>query len=147
MTENKPPMRLAFAERLKELCTDMKLPARGRQTQLAAKFKVSQQAARKWLEADAWPGMETIIALADWADVNVNWLLQGAGPKRGNRIDAKALILDEALRSLPTESGTDLIDSLRAKLIRVGKLSVNEPSARYATMLAAYEQDLARKKH
>src|ERR1700754_872095 len=92
-----------FAERLIELCVDKQLPARGRQTQLAKLFKVSQQAARKWLDGRSYPETDKIVAIADWAGVNVNWLLQGVGPKHGNRVDAKALVLDEAVRMLPRE--------------------------------------------
>ena len=129
-----------------ELCNDMKLPQRGRQSRLADRFKVSQQAAKKWLDGKGYPTIETIVEIAEWADVNVNWLLQGAGPKHGNRIDAKALVIDEAVRSLPRELGIDLIDNLRAKLERVGKLQAHEPSKRYLTMLDAYEDELGRQR-
>lgn len=141
-----PPNRLAFSQRLAELCEEMGLPKRGRQTRLAQLFKVSQQAARKWLDAESFPMLETLVEIADWADVNINWLLQGAGPKRGNRIDTKALILDEAVHSLTPALGADLLDSLRAKLIRLGKLSVEEPNDRYMAMLRAYEHDLQKNK-
>jgi len=124
----------------------MALPLRGRQTGLAKLFKVSQQAARKWLDADSFPNTDTIVAIADWGDVNVNWLLQGAGPKKGNRVDTKALLLDEAVHSLTPEMGGDLIDSLRAKLIRAGKLSAEEPRGRYSIMLDAYQAELGRKR-
>jgi hypothetical protein len=91
--------------------------------------------------------MDTIIAIADWADVNVNWLLQGAGPKRGNRMSTKAQVLEEAIQSLPPEMGTDLIDNLRAKLVRIGRLTAQEPPGRYQVMLDAYEHELAKKQH
>lgn len=114
---------------------------------LAKQFGVSQQAAKKWLDGDSYPGTETIVAIADWADVNVNWLLQGAGPRRGNRIAGKMLVLDEAIQMLPAELGTDLIDNLRAKLQRIGKLDVNEPTNRYNVMLDAYEAEIQRRRH
>ena len=136
-----------FAERLIELCVDKQLPARGRQTQLAKLFKVSQQAARKWLDGRSYPETDKIVAIADWAGVNVNWLLQGVGPKHGNRVDAKALVLDEAVRMLPRELGLDLVDNLRAKLERIGKTLPNEPASRISTMLTAYEQEISRKPH
>ena len=123
----------------------MELPERGRQTQLARQFSVSQQAVKKWLDGVSYPEMETIIAIADWADVNVNWLLQGAGPKRGNRMSTKAQVLEEAIQSLPAEMGADLIDNLRAKLLRVGRLNAQEPPGRYQVMLDAYEHELAKK--
>lgn len=134
--------RSAFARRLTELCDDMKMPARGRQRLLAGAFKVSQQAAGKWLRGESYPETEMLLAIATWADVNINWLLQGSGPKRGNRIDAKILVLDEALHSMPLEMGTDVLDNIRAKLIRFGKIEAREPSPRYLAMLEAYERDL-----
>jgi transcriptional regulator with XRE-family HTH domain len=137
-----PASHAAFALRLIELCGDMKLPARGRQTQLARLFDVSQQATKKWLDGESLPKTETLNKIAEWAGVNVNWLQQGSGPKTGNRVDAKVLMLDEAIRSLPPEQGIDLIDNLRAKLVRFGKLSAAEPNARYAVMLKAYEHEL-----
>lgn len=93
------------------------------------------------------PELEMAIRIADWADVNINWLLQGVGPKHGNRIDAKALVIDEAVRSLPRELGINLIDNLRAKLERAGKLQAQEPSKRYTTMLDAYEHEIGRPRH
>lgn len=134
--------RLEFAERLRDICEDMQLVERGRQTRLGKMFGVSQQAARKWLDGLTYPEMDTIVAIADWAGVNVNWLLQGVGPKRGNRVDAKVLLLDEAVHSLGPELGADLIDNLRAKLVRVGRLSAEEPKSRYGAMLDAYQHDL-----
>jgi transcriptional regulator with XRE-family HTH domain len=142
-----PTHKAEFAARLNEICTDKGLPARGRQTQLAKQFSVSQQAAKKWLDGTSYPEMDTVVAIAEWAEVNVNWLLQGVGLKQGNRMSTKAQLLDEAIRSLPPELGTDLIDNLRAKLERVGRLTAQEPPARYQTMLDAYELEISRKTH
>ena len=144
---NSTEPRSHFAERLRELCDDMEFPERGRQTRLGKQFGVSQQAARKWLDGVTYPETEKVLAMAEWAQVNINWLLQGAGPKRGNRIDTKALVLDEAIRMLPRELGIDLIDNLRAKLERSGKVGTQEgsPGSRYAKMLEGYVQDIGRK--
>ena len=101
-------LRQSFAQRLAEICADKGLPLRGRQTELSRLFKVSQQAAGKWLKAQSYPEMATAVALAAWAGVNVTWLLQGTGPKRGDRVDTKAVVLDEAIRSLPPDLGVDL---------------------------------------
>jgi transcriptional regulator with XRE-family HTH domain len=136
-----------FAQRLRELCEDKELPERGRQSRLGQRFKVSQQAARKWLDGLNYPDMRTIVAIAEWGEVNVNWLLQGVGPKHGNRVDAKVLVLDEALHALPREIALDVIDSLRAKLVRFGKITAEEPVARYNVMLDAYEKEISRKPH
>ena len=77
---------------------------RGRQTELAKLFNVSPNGARKWLLGEGMPELEVAIRLARWADVNVEWLLTGRGPKRGAHLDTKALILSEALEALaPTD--------------------------------------------
>jgi hypothetical protein len=126
----------------------MDLPAeRGRQTELSKSFGVNPKAARKWLLGIGYPEMSMAVRLANWGNVNLTWLLQGAGPKRGNRIDTRALVLDDAVQSLSPELAGDLIDSLRAKLTRIGKISVQEPRGRYAVMLDSYAQDIERKRH
>ncbi|MFJ9531238.1 hypothetical protein [Herbaspirillum sp. NPDC101396] len=71
-----------FARRMNEICGDMQLPERGRQTALGQIFKVSQKGARKWLEGEAFPRWEHIVAITEWADVTVDWLVAGRGPKR-----------------------------------------------------------------
>lgn len=136
-----------FAERLRELCADMGLQTRGRQTQLAKRFGVSQQAARKWLEGLSYPELDTVIDICEWSQVSVNWLLQGLGPKKGDQVAVKALVLDEALRSLPSALAVDLVDNLRAKLERVGRLTAREPIKRYLTMLDSYEHEIGPQKH
>lgn len=135
-----------FAARLHEICDDMHLPsARGRQTKLAALFGVSPNAARKWLHGLSMPEIELAVTIAKWAGVNLNWLIQGVGPKHGTRVEAKVLILDEALHILPPQMGLDMIDNLRSKLERLGKITAEEPHGRYNVMLDAYEKDLGRK--
>ena len=137
-----------FAERVNEICDDRGLPkGRGRQVALAAEFKLTNKAARKWLLGLGYPEMSTAVRLANWGGVGLNWLLQGLGPKHERRVDARAALLDEAVRLLPRESGVDLIDNLRAKLVRVGRLDAQEPTARYGKMLDAYEEELGRKSH
>ena len=144
--EDSAQLLAAFAARLNEVCDDMDLPKRGRQVALAAQFKVTNKAARKWLLGLGYPELATAVQLANWGKVSVNWLLQGLGPKHERRVDTRAAVLDEAIRLLPRESGIDLIDNLRAKLIRIGRLDANEPTPRYGAMLDAYEDELARKK-
>jgi hypothetical protein len=136
----------AFAERLNDVCDEKGLPNHGRQSRLGRQFGVSQQSARKWLEGIAFPELDKLVAIADWGDVNVNWLLQGAGPRRGNRIDSKALVLDEAVKSLPRDAAIDIVDHVRAKLVRMGKITANEPDTRWSTMLDAYESELQKKR-
>lgn len=55
---------------------------RGRQRHVARLFNVDQKAARKWLEAEGYPKLETVIVIAKTLQVTVEWLLTGRGPKR-----------------------------------------------------------------
>lgn len=73
--------RRAFAARLNEVCTDRQLPERGRQTILAREFKVTQQAARKWLEAEGYPSIDVAREIAKWGKVSFDWLMTGRGSK------------------------------------------------------------------
>jgi hypothetical protein len=137
-----------FASRMHEICDDMKVSGgHGRQAALGRVFEVTPKTARKWLMGIGYPEMVRAVQIANWADVNLTWLLQGVGPKRGTKVNTKALVIDEAVRSLPRELGIDLIDNLRAKLERAGKLQAHEPSKRYITMLDAYEDELGRPRH
>lgn len=133
-----------FAARMNEICDDMHLPSsRGRQSALADVFKVNPKAARKWLVGIGYPEMATACRIADWAGVSLLWLLQGYGPKHPLRLSGKAQVLDEAIHSLPPDLGTDLIDNLRSKLSRAGKLAAEPTPSRYRAMLEAYEQDFS----
>lgn len=140
-------IREAFAERLNLLCDDMGLPDRGRQTHLAKIFGVTNKAARLWLKGLGYPEMTMAVRIAEWAGVNVTWLLQGTGPRSGDRTEDRARVLDEALHALSPEQATDLIDSLRAKLIRIGKLPAEGHANKFANMLADYEKALDRRRH
>lgn len=75
-------VRLAFAERLIEICTEKGLKAHGRQAALARQLKVTQPAVKKWFDADAIPDTDKIIELALWCGVCFEWLMTGRGPKR-----------------------------------------------------------------
>jgi hypothetical protein len=54
---------------------------KGRQVQLSKDMGVSQKGARKWLEAEALPGMENLAALAVFCRVGSEWLLTGRGQR------------------------------------------------------------------
>lgn len=139
-------IRSGFSARMHEICDDKSVPTTGRQSALARIFGVTNKAARRWLEGIGYPEIVLAVRIAEWADVNLTWLLQGSGPKRGNRVDGKALVLDEAVRSLSPEQGADLLDTIRAKLVRVGKLTAEEGSTRFETMLKAYEQEFEKRR-
>lgn len=143
-------IRQDFARRLNEVCDDMGLPKeRGRQTALAATFKVTNKAARKWLIGEGLPELALAVRIANWGSVSALWLLQGAGDKTPEppRVDVKTALLNEALRDLPRESAIDLIDNIRVKLQRAGKLPADEAPGRYTSMLEAYEREVNNKRH
>jgi len=129
----------AFAGRLHEICDDMGIPQRGRKTQLAAKFKLAYQSVGKWLDGVGFPETERILELANWADVNVNWLLQGTGPKRGDIVDTKALVISEAIQSLPKERRDTVLELLGVQIEKSGAVIAGERQARYLHVLEAFK--------
>ncbi|MFM0270135.1 hypothetical protein PQQ59_06090 [Paraburkholderia aspalathi] len=86
----------AFSERLNEALDDNRFPAKGagRQSALGTKMGVSQKGARKWLEGEAIPATARIIDLAQWLNVNFEWLAAGRGDKRGAQSPESAQIGD-----------------------------------------------------
>jgi transcriptional regulator with XRE-family HTH domain len=74
--------RLAFADRLKQMCADKDLREHGRQAALARLLKISQPAVKKWFDGEALPEMEKLVDLAIWGGVAIEWLVTGRGAKR-----------------------------------------------------------------
>ena len=136
-----------FSARLREVCEEMGMPAaRGLQTQLAAKFGVSPNAARKWVQGLGMPELDTAIEIAKWAGVNINWLLQGTGPKRGDKLETQALVLNEAVDSLPADDRQMVLDFMRYKIERADGFIAGERLARYLSMIDSIKADMAKKK-
>jgi hypothetical protein len=82
-------LRLGFSARLNELLDEHNVPPKGKGRQEAAKalFKpflgeFSQKGVRKWLEAEAIPEFSRVIQLAQFFDVQVEWLLTGRGDRK-----------------------------------------------------------------
>jgi transcriptional regulator with XRE-family HTH domain len=75
----------AFSDRLNEALDDIGFPAKGagRQGALGERMGVSQKGARKWLEGEAIPATSRIIDLAQWLNVNFEWLAMARGAKKG----------------------------------------------------------------
>ncbi|MCX7118119.1 MAG: hypothetical protein NTW94_09530 [Legionellales bacterium] len=70
-----------FAERLNKALDLAKIPSKGkgRQTQVARLFHVSQESARKWLEGKSFPDTKRILDIARHLSINAQWLLSGIG--------------------------------------------------------------------
>jgi len=125
----------AFAERINELCEDWEMPEHGRQTILGAKFDVNPNTARKWLLGLGLPELEKAIEIANAAGVNVRWLLQGEGLKRGDKADPNAEMLREALADMPVEMRQASFDFLEFQLVKADGFIAPGKLANYLKLL------------
>lgn len=127
--------RAEFASRLHEVCAEKGLAERGRQTALGRLCAVSYQAAKKWLDGDGWPALDKALTICEWGGVNVNWLLQGQGPKRGTNIDANRLGVLEAVDALPADDRQQALDFIRYKVEKADGWFAHDQLGRYLVML------------
>jgi len=118
-----------FSRHINELCDDWGMPQHGRQTHLGAKFGVNPNTARKWLLGIGLPELEKSIEIANEAGVNIRWLLQGEGLKKGDKVDADAEMLKSAIEELPDHMRQASFDFIEYQLVKAdgfiapGKLS------------------------
>lgn len=91
-----PDEKKLFAERLNKSLDFAGIPpkGKGRQTQLASLFSVSQESARKWLEGESFPDTKRIPEIAKKLKVNAQWLLAGVGNMNPSA----------SIKGLPTET-------------------------------------------
>lgn len=68
-----------FARRLHKAMDKKGYPQRGRARILSKKFDISDKGAGKWLNGDAIPETSKIPLLAEFLDINSEWLLSGTG--------------------------------------------------------------------
>lgn len=80
-----------FRERLTELCIESPYS----DTELAAKLKVSKQTLSAWKSGTRSPKENTIIAIAQYFGVTVQWLMGFDVPKKNEALDF-ALLLDSS---------------------------------------------------
>lgn len=103
-------------------------------------FGVTPKAARKWLIGEGYPETETVLRIAEKAGVNVNWLLQGVGPKRGDKVDTKALVITEALEALPPEDRQQVLNFMGYTFEHAhSTVFTGERLARYMRMLDSFK--------
>lgn len=124
-----------FASRIHELCDDWSMPEHGRQTYLGQKFGVTPNTARKWLLGIGLPELEKSIEIANAAGVNVRWLLQGEGLKRGERADPIAELLREAIDSMPEQLSQASFDFIGYQLTRADGFIAPSKLSSYMAML------------
>ncbi len=70
-----------FADRLNEVCNDLKLPERGKSKLVGKMAGVGYKGAEKWLIGMGMPGMAHAAKLAVSLGVCFEWLMTGRGPK------------------------------------------------------------------
>ncbi len=139
---NARTFQVAFSARLNEVCDDMGLPAHGRQTLLAKQFGVTQGATKKWLTGEGYPTMDKLVAVCEWAGVNMNWLTMGAGPKRTDAIDTKSLVLGEAIEAMHADDRQQVLDFIGYKFERsTSPLFTGDRMVRYLKMIDAFKKD------
>lgn len=133
--------RMQFAARLREICDDMGVPERGRQTELGRLFNVSPKAARKWLVGDGFPEIHMAISIARWADVSFDWLMTGVGIKKPGLTSTKHIVLNEAIDSMPIDDRQQVLDFILYKIERNDALFRGDRLTRYLTMIDAFKKD------
>ena len=76
-----------FAKRLNQAFDLVGVPAKyeGRQTSVAKRYKISQTAARNWLEGESIPKFVTLNKIAMDTNCDVEWLISGRGKGPGDQ--------------------------------------------------------------
>jgi len=121
---NQADIKTAFSARLNELCDEAGIPPKGknRQSLVGKKFKVSQEAARKWLEGESIPAYEKLVQICEVWDVNIEWLYRGHGQKRVTYDVAPNTPEDQLLKIMQHMTEAD-----KYRLIKIGN-TLTEPT-------------------
>lgn len=139
-----PTVLEAFAVRLEEVCDDLGIArGHGRQAELGRRLGVTPKGARKWLTGQGFPELDKALKICELANVNINWLLQGVGPKRNDDEASVGLVLTEGITSLEESDKAAVIDYMRFKFGASQGWFAEERRARYLHAL----DDLKNKKH
>lgn len=82
-TDETDPLLEGFAERLGKLLLARNMPLE-RQTHVTVgkMFGVGPKAVEKWLKAKGWPRNPTMVGLANWLGVTIDYLITGRPPMR-----------------------------------------------------------------
>lgn len=112
----------AFSRRLNEALDELPdCPRRGRAAWLskavsaAKRSKISQEAARKWLNKKSVPEDDNMAIVAHVAKVETAWLQHESGPKRIRPDDEQSTILKNIWEGLSHEERQAVIDFARFK--------------------------------
>lgn len=80
--DEQDPLLAGFAARLHEVITEKGLERnQALYRQIAKKFGIGPKGVEKWFLGKSWPRNSTMIGLAEWAGVTIDWLMSGAAPK------------------------------------------------------------------
>lgn len=88
-----------------------------------------------------FPETALMIDIALWGHVKVEWLITGRGPKRGNFVDTRDLILGELIRRLSADTRREVINYLEYQLHRDAPPVAEEALARYLPALESMKRE------
>lgn len=103
--------KLEFAKRLHQGMDLVGHPVRGRARILSREFDISDKGAGKWLNGEAIPEMSKIPHLAEFLNVNAEWLLTGKNASSTKAIrNLPQTTLDQI--TIKNQNIADLVNSL-----------------------------------
>lgn len=80
--DEQDPLLAGFAVRLQEVVQEKGLERnQALYRELAKRFGIGPKGVEKWFLAKSWPRNSTMIGLAEWAGVTIDWLMSGVAPK------------------------------------------------------------------
>lgn len=129
LTDNSPVMK-QFAARLREAMLDKNMVARKQAasgvdvSQLKVAAGVTLEMARRYVEGTALPRPEKMTRIAAWLGVNLPWLRDGIGPKKGDPVLELTPFEHDFIRRLRQldDSGKDFVSrSLDGEILRSTK--------------------------
>lgn len=112
-----------FGERLKEAINGESVRAFGRRAE------VSEGALRQYMKGNRYPDLDILFAIAQTANVNLEWLATGEGPMRGERVGVSAPCAGH-------DAGVD-VGMLAAALAAVELSRMDLPTERKVKLVAA----------
>lgn len=89
-----------LAQRIQEICDELKFDKAKRQTLLAKKYKVSITTGRNWVLGLKVPDYDSAIQMCEDANVNYEWLMSGAGLKYRSNPEKCVVVTDPDLIKL-----------------------------------------------
>jgi len=110
----------AFSARLRQALDRIAIAPdfKGRQREAGALAGKGSGAAKKWLNAEGYPSMESMIMIAKACDVSLEWLATGRGEMCPHVLNTKLLeTLIRAVESAELEERTKIDTADKARLI------------------------------